>query len=374
MKILICSQEYYPRGSGIANVAYYITKNLKKEGIECKILSPDGPDIKIDYGKTINRLGGLGLIFFWNKVAEYINKNKNEYDLIWIHNPLFIKKIQAQNIISTVHTTYVKYYEIYKKFPIPLFHKLYYLIMRFIERMCYRKNKFLSTVVSSELINELVKLGLEPNKIRYIHNGADIKKFYPKKSQFRLDIPQNAIILLFVGRFDYQKEPMKLIRTFAEIENKDKNVYLVLAGEGILFSKTKDEAKKLGIKNCIFLGKVPHENLVDLYNKAHFYMMSSCYEGQPLTITEAMSCGLPCILNNIPNLIQIVKESKLGLITNFNNEEEAANQIIDYIKKIDINLEKRKVREYAEKNLDWEKITELYLSFFQEKLRNQEGL
>ena len=47
MRVLICATEYYPNGSGIANVAFNVVRELESMGVECTVCSPTGPDIKL---------------------------------------------------------------------------------------------------------------------------------------------------------------------------------------------------------------------------------------------------------------------------------------------------------------------------------------
>ena len=60
--------------------------------------------------------------------------------------------------------------------------------------------------------------------------------------------------------------------------------------------------------------------------------MTSIYEGQPLTLLEAMSAGLKCIVSDIPNLKNIVYNADCGITININDEIEAANTIMNYLK------------------------------------------
>jgi 1,2-diacylglycerol 3-alpha-glucosyltransferase len=106
MKLLICASEYYPNGSGIANVAYNMVEELKKNGISCIVCSPTGPDIKLGNPKLIKKYGIIGLLYYWNEVSKFLETNQNKFDVLWYHNPLFIKKCLDQNIVATIHTTY----------------------------------------------------------------------------------------------------------------------------------------------------------------------------------------------------------------------------------------------------------------------------
>ena len=87
MKVLVCTSEYYPYGSGIANVAYNVVEQLKKMGIDCTVCSPTGPDIKLGSSKLIEKLGIVGLLYYWYKVANHFKNN--DYDVAWLHNPFF---------------------------------------------------------------------------------------------------------------------------------------------------------------------------------------------------------------------------------------------------------------------------------------------
>jgi len=350
MRILVCTQEYYPKGSGIANVAYYIVEALRKRGHKIKILSTDCGDINFkEYEKKINRFGGLALLGFWRKVRNFINKNHDNYDLIWVHNPLFLGKVNPEKIYSTVHTTYVEYARIYKTFPYPWYIKQYYKVMKFLEKRCYRKNKFKTNVISPALIKEMKSLGI---KAKYIPNGVDTKKFKPVSQKYKLSIPKNAKVVLCVGRVTFQKCPFKLIDTFKKI----KDVHLVWAGTGELFEKAKKLAK--GHNNIHFLGKVPHEKLPSLFARASAYILASVYEGQPLTVLEALSSGTPCILSDIPNLTHIIKDSKTGIIVDF-DKKDSADKIVKYLKK-DLKKESERSRAYAVKHLDWSVIAKQY--------------
>jgi glycosyltransferase involved in cell wall biosynthesis len=91
--------------------------------------------------------------------------------------------------------------------------------------------------------------------------------------------------------------------------------------------------------------------------------MTSIYEGQPLTLFEAMASGLPCIVSDIP-VLNIVGEAGCGTVVDFQNTEAAAQQITQYLKR-DNAENSRNAREYAVNNLDWQIIAGKYLEEFE---------
>ena len=104
MKLLICASEYFPHGSGIANVAYNIIEQLKKQGVECTVCSPTGPDITLGNKKLIEYFGFVGLVYYWYRVSYFFREN--DYDVVWLQNPYFFRHNPFPHCLITMHSTY----------------------------------------------------------------------------------------------------------------------------------------------------------------------------------------------------------------------------------------------------------------------------
>ena len=104
-----------------------------------------------------------------------------------------------------------------------------------------------------------------------------------------------------------------------------------------------------------------HEDLPKLYSGADAYILASLYEGQPLTLLEAMSCGAPCIVSDIPNMTQLINESGCGTIIDTKKPKIAAKKIRNYLQSTKAKNDRKKVRNYSIKELDWKVITKRYI-------------
>jgi glycosyltransferase involved in cell wall biosynthesis len=358
VNILVCTQEYYPKGSGIANVAHYVVEELKKKGHICTIMSSNTGDIPVNTEKLIKKISGFGLIYFWEKVRKYIKQNETTYDIIWVHNPLFLRKIYSSKIYSTVHTTYKGAYEFYKKEKrYSFFIRKYFYIMKIIEQICY-KNTFKTNVISPAVKNELIQLGLKEENITYIPNGVSTEIFKPTTKRLKLDIPKDHKVILCVGRIAYQKNPYRLAQTIEEIKKLGGKVTLLWAGAGEIYEQYKKDVSH--IKEIQMLGKVKHEELPKLYSIADAFVLASIYEGQPLTLLEALSQGCPCIVSTIPHMTHLIKESKSGLVVDFYKPKKAATEIITYLDSEKAKQDKIIARKYAINELDWSIIAKKY--------------
>lgn len=369
MRLLICATEYYPYGSGIANVAYNVVEHLKEQGVECIVCSPTGPDIKLGNPKLIEKTGILGMLHYWRQVSQHLIRNN--YDAVWLHNPYIRDMRKFKNCLVTIHTTY--YGESFHQVGTSTLLRMYKRVVSSLEKRYLLRigSNIPFTGVSKPVCGELERIGIEANRITYIPNGVDIRQFRPsshkKLLREKLGISENGTILLSVGRLTHQKQPHIMVELFAQLEKEVSNITLCIAGRGELLNEMKDLATKKGLHKVLFLGYVDNQYLPDLYACSDYYIMTSKYEGLPLTLLEAMASGLPCIVSDIPNL-EIVKDADCGIAVNFDKMDEAQKQINSYLSEEHMNHEEN-ARSYAEKTLDWSIIAEKYLELFGKIMR-----
>ncbi len=145
------------------------------------------------------------------------------------------------------------------------------------------------------------------DQTNYLKNTVDEDRFYPlnfetkRKQQQALaaemGLPKDTRFILFAGRLHPQKDPLLLIEAFAVL--KQPNVHLLMAGAGELKSAIEAKIADLGLSQQVtMLGAVPQERLATLHQTSDVFVLSSIYEGLPLTVLEALSCGTPVVTTN----------------------------------------------------------------------------
>jgi 1,2-diacylglycerol 3-alpha-glucosyltransferase len=365
MRLLVCAPEYYPNGSGIANVAYNVVKILQQKGVDCNVCSPNGPDIKRGSHYLIQKTGIIGLLWYWYQVSQYL-KNNN-YDVVWLHNPYFFLQPKTfSNGMVTIHTTY--YGEWMGQVGGTYFLNIYKRLVASIERGCLLKmnTSVIFSGVGKQVCSELMKIGIDKDRIVCIPNGVNTTEFHPTENKKLLrkkfGIPQEDIVFLSVGRLTPQKQPSLIIEVFSVLEKKMNSITLCIAGKGELLESIQKLAKKLGIHKILFLNYVDNQDLPDLYACSDYFMLSSKYEGAPLTLMEAMASGLPGIVSDIPNL-KMVQDADCGIVVHFSDVGKATDDILNYLK-MGNNDHAKNARHYALENLDWNAITEQYYGEF----------
>lgn len=117
----------------------------------------------------------------------------------------------------------------------------------------------------------------------------------------KMNIPQNAVVIGHVGRFNPQKNHVFLIDIFKEIYAKNNNAVLVMVGDGNLRESIEDKVKSCGLSDKVwFLGIRP--NVYEVMQAFDVLLFPSLYEGLPVSIIEAQASGLQCILSDTIDL------------------------------------------------------------------------
>ncbi len=363
MRLLICASEYYPHGAGIANVAYNIVKHLVERGHDCTVCSPRGPDIRLGDPRLIEKSGILGLLDFWRDVAGYIRHA--DYDALWSHQSLFPTGARIRSAVLTYHSTWHGEY-VHGVGSVRL--NWYKQIASRIERRCYRARAAdaVFTGVSLEVCRELEQIGVPRRCIQYVPNGVDTQAFRPAGDRQHLrdsfGLPREDRILLSLGRLTDAKNHRSMIEIFSRLERDLDRVTLAIAGSGELLDTLRRYAAQLGVRNVLFLGHVEHSRAPALYACSDFYISTSKYEGQPLTLLEAMSSGLPCIVSDIPTF-GIVKAADCGVVVDL-NDTSVQDTLLDYIGGNSHRTHGCNARKYAVQHLDWSRVADRYVDLF----------
>jgi len=161
-------------------------------------------------------------------------------------------------------------------------------------------------------------LGVPERKITVIHLAAN-----PIYRQTDPDEARRYVVdsygldreyILFVSTIEPRKNLPGLLQAYRKLLDDYKRPEgLVLVGSrGWLSEEVYDTVEALRLTDHVrFLGKIPSEHLVYLYNAAHLLVHPSFYEGFGLPPLEAMTCGTPTIVSNVSALPEVVGDAAM---------------------------------------------------------------
>ncbi|WP_272672839.1 glycosyltransferase family 4 protein [Providencia sp. PROV037] len=140
-----------------------------------------------------------------------------------------------------------------------------------------------------------------------IHNGiSDIDIFKNPNSS-----PNSSPIkLISVARFSKQKDHITLFQSLKELNN---NWHLSLIGKGPLLNQMIELAKKLNLdSNITFYGE--REDVAELLSQSDIFILSTNWEGLPISIIEVMRAGLPIISTDVGGVNELIFDGINGYL------------------------------------------------------------
>jgi len=181
-------------------------------------------------------------------------------------------------------------------------------VSRAAQEFSMRSLRFCDHVVtlSQDNVSDLQSiLGVQPDKISIIHNAVP-GHFVPVSQAARatarehLGLEEGQFFIMHVGTVEPRKNVDAIIEAMA-----------LLKGENVVFLKVGNEftpaqssrIAELGIHGHIrHLGRIPNENMVQIYHASDALVFPSLYEGFPFPIVEAMASGTPVITSTASSL------------------------------------------------------------------------
>jgi len=176
------------------------------------------------------------------------------------------------------------------------------------------------------------------------------------------DTIEKKNIILYAGRFAWEKDPEILIRSMSMVVKRAPDWILKMAGSGPLLEKMKVLVEQLEItKNIEFLGKV--NGMETLYAEASILVLPSIVEGFPNTLIEAMSAELPTIcFSDIP-YEDIVNPGVYGIVVIGRSQDKLAEAILELISKPEFRLEMGKKAGYVKQRFSASHIADEIVKF-----------
>ena len=215
--------------------------------------------------------------------------------------------------------------------------------------------------VSGAVRDALVKrYGFRPRKTFVVANGVSSSTFVPSKLsgatvRARLEIDPEEFVLVCVARLVEGKGIDILIRAVSKVVRQGVPCKCIVLGDGPLKEKLHQKVKFEGVWDHVFFeGFQP--DVRPYLQAGSAFILTSYLEGFPISVLEAMACGLPCIVTNVGGSAEAVQHRVTGLVIPPGSAEAAADAILYLATNADKRAEMAsKAREVASQSFDIEK-------------------
>jgi len=247
-------------------------------------------------------------IVYYKNITKYLKENA--YDVVHIHSSAARWGFAFCAWLANVKSVYT-FHNVFKsrKITYP-----YHYLLRWSAKNIFKCT--FHTISDSVYENELKYYF---NKTNRIHNWYNSSRFYlptleeKVASRINLGIPEGALVLISVGGCSSVKRHSDIIKALSSILKKHPATIYLHLGKGSSENVEMTLSLELGVsKNILFCGNI--KDVRAYLIAADIYLMPSKFEGISLTTIEAMACGVPCILYDVPGLRDFNKDLKTAIL------------------------------------------------------------
>jgi glycosyltransferase involved in cell wall biosynthesis len=402
-RICVLLENYYPRIGGVETQTRNTVKALIKKGINFFIVtrrySKNIPRKDVIDNVNVFRIPPLGsnsIFKKWSMIFPaflYLFKLRNKYDIIFVPGfnllgipaAIFSKLLRKKCVFRASNPG-----EISGEHSLPSLEKetsivsavFLKLIIPLKKKLLRRVDRFIAT--TRELEADFLSNRIEPEKIERIPNGVDTELFSPVsaeeklKIRKKLSIPEDKVIVTFVGRLVRWKGVPLLVRAWEMVVRDCPEAQLYIVGPGVpnidgCDDELKEIIRNLGIEKKVTLtGGVYNVN--EYLNASDIFASPAEYEAFGIAVLEAMSCALPVVVTSAGGMKETVKNNEHGFSVPVNDMELLRASLASLIKDKTLREKMGQAsRSWVENNFSINSSAEKYFNLFRSLMQEKKA-
>lgn len=203
--------------------------------------------------------------------------------------------------------------------------------------------------------DKAVAYGMNPDKTVVIPWGVDLEHYRIKNAEGRM--AQEGFVLFCNRSWETRYGVDVLARAFVKAAREREDMRLILLGGGSQGANIRKILQGGGVEQYVtFGGQISQADLPYWYHQADLYISPSHVDGSSVSLMEALACGLPCLVSDIPANKEWIVEDENGWLFRDGDADHLAEKILAAMN------QRRKLpgvgragRSAAEKRADWKK-------------------
>jgi|BioPla2DNA2_1021312.scaffolds.fasta_scaffold00316_27 glycosyltransferase involved in cell wall biosynthesis len=314
MKIVEIIPALHPIG-GAERLVYELIECFSKRGIDDILLISlySHQDNKIV--EEIKKIKNVKIVFLEKKVgidflcARKLRKVINDFkpDVVHCHLDSIVTIW-----LSGIYRRYKTFFTVHTIINEKTIGKRY-KIKNILYKKLFSKKKITPIAISNIIRDSICTYyKLDFKMVDVVENGVPIEKYANT-----ISLNEREIDFIYIGRFIALKNPLLILKAFLELKKQNRDIKMLMIGEGSLLEKCKVFTFENKINdNVLFTGFV---NDVPYYlKKSKFLILASSYEGNPMVVNEAIASKCYVISTKVGGVPDIVNE-KNGLLINYSD-------------------------------------------------------
>ena len=180
--------------------------------------------------------------------------------------------------------------------------------------------------ISSQLAENYIQLGLDPDKLLMAHSGVDLNSFLPAQNRNvarqNLSLATEAKIILYSGHL-YDSKGIPTILNLARFMPDYQ--FLLVGGWTTDVNRVKENLQKEGLLNVSLLGHLPQSELVPYLYAADILILPTSKSWNlaevtsPLKLFEYMAVSKPIVASALPNIMTVLRDRENAVLADPEN-------------------------------------------------------
>lgn len=327
MNVGIFTDCYLPTRNGVSTAVFQAKQELQRRGHSVVVLTVSSPG-RLERDPTVQRFPSLPFndeievrlaLVRDDAIARVVDAHK--LDLIHTHTEFSLgwagrraAKRAGLPWVHTLHTLYPAY--------------RHYLPMgsllppKAIDRFLAQFLRGYDTLVCpSEKMRIYLARFLPGSRATLIGNGVSRERFAPAHAEETMGVrralgigPAEKVIL-YVGRLAQEKRVLELLQAVAPLLRREHSYRILFVGAGPARDRLAAAVRQADLESQVLLmGPVEWERISDVYALADAFVTASLSEIHPMTLIEALACGLPIVARRDLALAGLVQDGYNGFL------------------------------------------------------------
>jgi len=253
-----------------------------------------------------------------NIFETYRLLKRNKFDLIHTHGyradvlGIFLARLLGLPVISTCHGF------ISNDLHLTLYNRLDLFILRFARKII---------AVSESIKSSLIKSGIKESSVTLIQNAVNGSYSVEAHTRNRktkrkyCGMTEDDFVVGYVGRLSEEKGVGHLIEAIALLNKSGIPAKLLIIGEGPQRIELADRVKRANLEEKVFF--TGFQDDVECWLSAmDVFTLPSLTEGTPVSLLEAMACGIPVVATAVGGVPQVIDSGKNGVLVSPGNPQD----------------------------------------------------
>jgi len=231
--------------------------------------------------------------------------------------------VGTSHIITTIHTSYAHRPRLW----LWLIHAIFPLIDRYVVETSLGIQELTSAGIPADKV-VCIRRGVRSSRVLSNDQESSLKSRIAIRAQF--GIGMDDPLLINVARLHPDKDQESLLHAMSLIVERLPSARLIIVGEGPLRATLERMVKRFGLSAHVFMPGFT-QKVMDFYMAGDVYILSSCREGLPVTLLEAMMCSLPIIAFDVGAVNEVVLNGQTGLLVHAGDVSALADAAVSLL-------------------------------------------